>query len=312
MRDRKESYPEELVSRLGTDNTEAGVLAICVNWNGKGVVGATVTSLLDSDYDHLQVVVADNASNDGSTEEVPGEAMVYKLDRNFGYGGAINRVIRPLLQGRRQDTMVPDYFLLLNNDLEIEKKAVGRLVDQARKEGPGVYGPRVLSFSDPSRLDAAWGRMTWSHVLTRFYGKGASAREKRWNRIRRVELLMGCCLLVHRKVFETVGLFDERFFMYHEEVDFLYRTAGAGFPTWYCPQAEVRHRGAFSTRSQPLQKVCWLRENTVRFFRKYRPGPLHWLFFWVTLTGSLVFNLLAFRWSRIDAIYRGVRRGFED
>ncbi|HLV02160.1 MAG TPA: glycosyltransferase family 2 protein [Acidobacteriota bacterium] len=311
MNGRKESCPEELLSRFQRDNSEGGVLAICVNWNGKGVVGTTLASLLESDYDHLQVVVVDNASIDGSTEEIPEEAVIYRLDQNLGYGGAINRAVQPLLEVGRQDTIAPNFFLLLNNDLVVEKGAVRRLVEQARKAGPGVYGPKVLSFSDPSRLDAAWGRVTWSHVLTRFCGKSASALEERWNKTRRVELLMGCCLLVHRKVFETVGLFDERFFMYHEEVDFLYRAARAGFPIWYCPQAEVSHRGAFSTRSQPLQKVRWLRENTIRFFRKYRPGPLHWAYFWATLTASLLFNLVTLRWSRMNAIYRGVRRGFE-
>lgn len=286
-------------------------MAICVNWNGRGVLGSTVISLLQSDYPNLQVVVADNASTDDSLEELPEEVAVCKLEQNAGYGGALNRVIEPLLHGQEKGVKIPDYFLLLNNDLEFEGDAVRRLVEKARQEGAGVYGPKVVSFSEPSCLDAAWGRLTWSHVLTRFYGKGASALEDRWNRTRRVELLMGCCLLVHRDVFETVGLFDERFFMYHEEVDLLYRAGDSDFPIWYCPQAEVRHRGAFSTRSQPLQKVYWLRENTVRFLRKYRPGALRWACFWTTLSGSLLFNLLAFRWNRVDVIYRGVKKGFE-
>lgn len=305
--------PEELISWLEKDNPEHTVLALCVNWNGSDVLGPTVGSLLDSDFPRLQVIVVDNASTDDSLEEVPGPVAIWRLERNAGYGGAINRVLDTLLKVQKQmGAQLPDYFLLLNNDLEIEAGAVRHLMEAAREKGPGVYGPKVLSFAEPSRLDAAWGRLTWSHVLTRFYGKGAPASEHQWNRSRQVELLLGCCLLVHRQVFETVGLFDERFFMYHEEIDLLYRAGHADFPVYYCPKAEVRHRGAFSIRSQPLQKVCWLRENSVRFLRKYRPGPLRWAYFLTTLTGSFAFNLLAFRWSRVDAIYRGVRKGFED
>ncbi len=147
------------------------------------------------------------------------------------------------------------------------------MLELAREKGPGVYGPKVLLQDRPDRLDAAWGRITWSHVLSSFRGKGARDRG-RFDRVRRVQLLLGCALLVHRRVFQDVGFFDEDYFMYHEEVDFLFRAGRRGYPCYYCPAARVHHRRAHSTRDKPLQRVFWVRRNTVLFLRKHQSGRL--------------------------------------
>ncbi len=288
------------------------VLAICVNWNGKEVLPETLASLIDNDYPHLDILVVDNASTDGSLKTVSPPVKTLALPKNLGYGGALNAAIRPFLfpGGVRQGELPLGYFLLLNNDLVVEPDCVSQLIRFSQEKGPWIYGPKILRYDQPQRLDAAWGRLNWSHVLARYYGKGAP-EGPHWSQPRRVDLLTGCALLVHRRVFEEVGLWDENFFMYHEEVDFLYRAAQKGYPVYYCPFTRVRHRGAHATHHLPLQRVFWIRRNTVYFLKKHRPGLSRWAYFWLTLSASLLYNLVSCRWKRTAVICRGVVHGFK-
>ncbi|MGH9341402.1 MAG: glycosyltransferase family 2 protein [Acidobacteriota bacterium] len=294
--------------------TNESVLAICVNWNGRDVLRETLESLQKSDYPSLEILVVDNASTDASLETIPDSVSVLKLEENRGYAGAVNagmQLVLPSLARARAEKPalpLPTYFFILNYDIIVEPTLVSSLVEIARSRGPGVYGPKVLRHRDSKRLDAAWGYINWSHVLTRYYGKG-ERDSARWSATKRVDLLLGCALLIHWRVVEEVGLFDETFFMYHEEADFLYRASSKGFPIYYCGLDYALHRGAYATRDQPEQKLFWVRRNAVYFLRKHRPVLMKWAFFLATLSLSLIYNLLALRWKRVQVIARGVRAG---
>ncbi len=291
--------------------TDERVLAVVVNWNGAGVLPATLDALRSTTHPNFEMVVVDNASTDGSAATVPDPVDLVELAENRGYASALNSVLRAELHGAEDASdAADDYFLLLNNDILVEPETVSRLLELAREKGPGVYGPKVLLQDTPGRLDAAWGRITWSHVLSSFRGNGSRDRA-RFDRVRRVQLLLGCALLVHRRVFQDVGFFDERFFMYHEEVDFLFRVERRGYPSYYCPAARVHHRRAHSTRDNPLQRVFWVRRNTVLFLRKHRVGAWAWGCWGKTLVLSLVWNIVLFRWQRVAAIWRGVVAGMK-
>ncbi|MEE8585228.1 MAG: glycosyltransferase family 2 protein [Acidobacteriota bacterium] len=290
------------------------VLAVCVNWNGREVLPDLLESLLLNGYPALQALVVDNASQDGSERLVPDGVQLLRLARNQGYAGALNAALQRFFPVRNTDPRdapsCPDYFLLLNNDLVLERGLIGKLVEFAQKNQAGVCGPKIVRYSRPGRLEAAWGEVSWSHVLARYRGKN-SPDGPRWNQAKQVELLLGCLLLVQRDVFEQVGLFDERFFMYHEEVDFLFRCRQQEIPVYYCPCAQARHRGAHSTRRLPLQKTFWLRRNTVLFLRKHGAGAKAWARFFATLAASLAFNCITLRWRRAGAILRGVKEGWK-
>jgi GT2 family glycosyltransferase len=289
--------------------TDERVLAIVVNWNGREVLPETLDALRSILHQPLEIVVVDNGSTDGSASLVQEPVGLVTLDDNRGYAGALNAILRPVLEGDKvAGEGPPDYFLLLNNDILVEPETVSRLLELAREKGPGIYGPKVLLQGRPGRLDAAWGRITWSHVLSSFAGKGARDGP-RYDRVRRVQLLLGCALLVHPRVFQDVGFFDEDYFMYHEEVDFLFRAGRRGFPAYYCPAARVHHRRAHSTRDEPLKRVFWVRRNTVLFMRKHRVGAWAWGCWGKTLVLSLVWNAMLLRWQRLATIWRGVVAG---
>jgi GT2 family glycosyltransferase len=288
-------------------SADAAVLAACVNWNGGEMLSRTVQALLAVDYPNLTILVVDNASTDRSAERAAAlhpDIQLLRLERNRGFAAGVNAAVR-MAAG---DPARPDYFLILNNDVLLARDALGVLVSEAERLGPGVYGPKILRADDTSRLEAAWGSVTWSHVLANFEGQDA-ADDGRWIQSRKVSLLLGSALLISREVFDAVGPFDERFFMYHEEVDFLYRVGKAGLPAHFCPAARAFHHGGYSTRSQPLRKVYWVRRNAVLFLRKHGAGPGRWAYFCLTLALSLLYNLATLRFGRVRAILEGVGDG---
>ncbi|MBI4446814.1 MAG: glycosyltransferase family 2 protein [Acidobacteria bacterium] len=281
------------------------VFVICINWNGRDVLGPALQSVLANDHPNTYLLVVDNGSTDNSLDEVPPGIEILSLPQNKGYAAAINRALESAVAVGEN----PDYFLIINNDICLSPTCISELAGLAEQAPPGVYGPKILNSSRPDRLDAAWGKITWSHVLARFYGKAAKDAPK-WNIARKVPLLLGSALLIHRDVISEVGAMDESFFMYHEEVDFLYRCRKKGFSVYYCPTAVAWHRGAHSTRENPLQRVFWTRRNSVLFLRKHRAGPLQWLYFGLTLAGSLLFNIARLKWRKSSVIWQALRAGF--
>lgn len=278
------------------------VLAICVNWNGSEILPEAIQALLRSRHPP-EVVVVDSGSTDGSTSLIPEGVEVLEMGQNRGYAAALNAGLRLGLDRGF------DYFFLLNYDVVVEPDTLERLLGFARGRETAICGPKIVDHHRPDRLDAAWGSLIGHHVLAHFRGKGARDGP-RWSRPRAVELLLGCALLVPRPVFKEVGLFDENYFMYHEEVDFLFRARQKGYAVFFCPFAKARHRGAYGTRDQPLLKVLWVRRNSVYFLRKHAFPFWRWGLYWSTLFASLAFNLLLLRWVRVRVIGQGVREGF--
>ncbi len=285
------------------------VLAVCVNWNGAEVLAETLDALMKTNYPDLEVVVADNASEDGSVEIARQRGVRTLLNsENLGYGEAINRAIADYNAAPAEG---PLFFLVLNNDVTLEKNAIGRLVDAALAHGPGVYGPKIIRADLPDRLEAAWGEITFTHVLCRFHGENQPEKVA-GEGVRRVQLLLGSVLLIHRDVIRRIGGFDRRFFMYHEEIDLLYRLEQAGLPAYFCPAARAVHVGGHSTRGRRGLKTYWIRKNTVLFLCKHQSGALRWMTWAATLLASLVFNLVTLRRTRLLSIARGVRDGFRE
>ena len=199
-----------------------------------------------------EVIVADNASSDGSPalvrERFPSVRLV-ELEENIGFGAA-NNVGMEAASG--------DWFLLLNSDAWPVDDAIRKLsaFGEAHPRA-GIVGPRLRN-TDGSLQPSVRGHPTlWriateylflrrlaprSRALNAFYGGGfdhASVRE--------VEVLKGAVLFVRRKASEAVGGFDPAYFMYGEEMDLCYRVREAGWSVVFDPEAEFVHVGGVST-----------------------------------------------------------------
>ena len=288
------------------------VLAICVNRNGQGVLEGALQGLISSPYPNLRIVVVDCASQDGSESLVPPSVTLLSLNHNPGYAGALNIALKRTQQfgGTGAEFGKPDYFLFMINDVEMPSSLIDELVRFTSNRSPCVCGPQVLIHSTPDRMESSQGKLSWSHVLARFEDRNRLLSFKRPPLPYRTELLLGCALFVDSQALEVTGLWDETFFMYHEEVDWLYRCGQQGVAIYHCPFLRISHHGGIATKKYPLKKIYWLRRNTVYFFKKHGAGPKQWIFWATTLTISLILNLVTFRWKRLATICRGVFDGF--
>ena len=223
-----------------------------------------------------ETVVVDHGSTDGTLELVRErfpEARVIEQE-NKGLGGGSNAGMR-IASG--------DYFLLLNSDAWALDDAVERLVAFAEEHPEAaVVGPRLLNPDGSLQRSVRGFPTVWrlateylflrklaprSRALNAFYGAGFDHEE-----VREAEFLMGSVLLVRREAADTVGLFDEDFFMFSEETDWLYRFRQAGWKVLFTPDAEFVHVGGATTRQNWGPMFREQVRGHVRFLAKHR-GP---------------------------------------
>ena len=219
-----------------------------------------------------EVFVVDNASTDGSAEAVRAEYPDVRLllsERNAGFGAANNLA---LAQARGR------YLLLLNTDAFPRPGAVAALVNFLETHADvGVAGPRLL-YQDGSLQQSCFRYTTPSHAwaenlgLTKLLRRHAALDDYRgWDYAteRDVDFVVGACLLLRRAVYEQVGGFDERFFMYQEEADWQKRIKGAGWRIVFTPTAEVVHLAGASGRDEPVRISGHFFESLDKYMLKH-------------------------------------------
>lgn len=222
------------------------ISVILVNYNGKKYNDACINSILSSTIrDRMQIVVVDNASTDGSLEALRerwGEheqVQILPLDDNYGFSKANNEGIRYAME------QGADYYLLLNNDTEIEPDAIEQMM-RCGKETGAVVVPKVL-YAD--RRDVIWcAGGTFSPIIKKAVQNGLNRADNgQFNRSGECGFANGCAFLLSRQIVEKIGLLDERFFLYYEDVEYSMRAGGNDIGIYYCAEAVVYHKVNGST-----------------------------------------------------------------
>lgn len=217
-----------------------------------------------------EIIIVDNASTDGSAamlrERFP-QVQVLENRENVGFARANNQAICHS-RGR--------YLLLLNSDTVVHSGALETLVAfMDAHPRAGACGPRLLN-GDGSLQAACHPMLTPERELWRLSFLDAISPRScysmtHWdaNTPRRVEVIKGASLLLRRAAIDQVGLLDDRYFMYTEEVDLCYRLAAAGWGLWYVPQAVVTHYGGASSQQMAEAMYLQLYRSKLQFYRKF-------------------------------------------
>lgn len=222
---------------------------VIVNYNTMAYLVDCLRSIFSQDFGFsLKVCVVDNGS-DGSSEEVEKNFPQVQLIRNPanpGFSASINIALSEIM-GR--------YTLLLNPDTFVFAGALDSMVRCMDSHGElGILGPRVYDGMDKSSIQLScrsfpsWNSFLFHRysLLYRLFPKNPWSRSylmSGWGHDseRQVDWISGCCMLIRREVFDRVGLLDEGFFMFSEDVDFCFRAKKAGWNVLYFPEAEVVH-----------------------------------------------------------------------
>lgn len=260
----------------------------------------------------VEVWVVDNGSTDGSIAMVRREfpwVQLREAGDNLGFSRANNLVLREILD-RAPTVGMPRYVLLLNPDTEVPPSALADMVAflDAHPEA-GVAGPRLVR-TDGS-LDLACRRSfpTPSVAFYRLAGLSQlfphSRRFGRYNltyldpdAVAEVDAVVGAFMLVRGEVLQVVGLLDEAFFMYGEDLDWCLRIKQAGWTVLYNGRVVVIHHKRASSRQRSVQSLLAFYQAMLIFFRKHYARQTWWPMRWLIVGAIYLRALLAITWSR--------------
>lgn len=200
----------------------------------------------------LKIIVVENGSNDGSKEklrELKGIKLI-ESKVNLGYSGGNNLGVNDALKTNA------DFILILNNDIFIDKNAISYLIKAASKAdiiSPKIYFAKGFEFHKfrykkdelGKIIWYAGGQIDWKNIIGKHVGVD-EVDNGQYNHRKEIDFATGAAILVKRETFKKIGLFDEKYFLYLEDMDFCVRAKRAGFKIIYEPKATLWHKNAAS------------------------------------------------------------------
>lgn len=297
---------------------------VIVNWNSGDQLRDCVASIRAHDGGSVRrITIVDNGSSDGSADEVAGwdYASVIRTGKNLGFAAACNlgacEVESP-------------YLLFLNPDTRVSSKSFLvplTFMESPENAGVGVCGIQLVD--DGGKVSRTCARFpTLGRLLASSLGldklpglKGAGIRMAGWDHgdSRRVDHVMGAFFLIRREVFDACGRFDERFFVYLEDVDLSRRAKEAGWVSWYLANARAFHAGGGTSRQVKATRLFYSLRSRLLYGFKHFPRWQGWVL--VAVTGVVepftrtVFCLargdtagLWHTWAAYRMLWRGMGR----
>lgn len=223
-------------------NMATAVHLITVLYNCEATLPAFLRSLRAQTLSDWRLIAVDNASQDGSRALVTaeGDPRIHLLCNpcNLGFARAANQGLRVAAGEGGQ------FFILLNNDTVFAPEFLDQFIGIRHRLGAAVMAPRIMLRSDPERSWYAGGHLDDGWILINIHDPYDPADAKPF---RRVDFATGCCLGLAREVLDTVGLFDERFFMYWEDADLCLRLKATGIPIVYVRDPSLLHEAGASS-----------------------------------------------------------------
>jgi GT2 family glycosyltransferase len=232
------------------------VYIIIINFNGLKYLEACLSSLEVQTYTNYRIVFFDNASTDGSSVFVRStfpNVIIVSSDVNLGFAEGNNLAVEHVLNQK------PDYIFFLNNDTTVEKELLAKLVTTFESDDSiGIVGSAVYDYNNKNVA------LELGMSIDRF-GYPLALRNSELNDESKVFFVSGCSLMIRRSVLERIGLFDDRYFMFAEDLDLCWRAQLAGFKIVMDRSARVFHASGGSISGGAL-KTAHYKTNIRRIF----------------------------------------------
>ncbi len=239
------------------------VSIVIPNYNGKHFLEDCLKAVFVQNIDHMEVIVVDNGSTDGSLEYLntyPG-VRVLAMDKNYGFCGAVNAGIK---------AAESDYVILLNNDTEVEPDFAKELL-AVIKSDEEIFScsSKMVQYHDRTRIDDAgdyYCALGWA------FGRGKGGSVEHYDQPADIFASCAGAAIYRKKMFDILGYFDEKHFAYLEDIDVGYRARIHGYRNVYVPKAVVYHVGSgFSGSAHNAFKVKLSSRNSVYLAYKNMP-----------------------------------------
>lgn len=287
------------------------VSIIIVAWNVRELLYNCLKSVYNETKGiSFEVIYVDNASEDGSVEMVRKEfpkVRIIENEENKGFIKASNQGIE-IAEGR--------YVLLLNSDTVVLDNAIAKSVEFADAHpDAGIVGCKTLNpdrtlqlncFMYPSILNMFLSATYLRKIFrkSKFFGR---ERMTWWNfdDVREVETISGCFSLVRIEAIKQVGLMDDVYFVYGDDIDWCYRFKKNGWKILFTPEAEILHYRGQTTKQKPGKFKLQLSGSTLIFMRKYRSKPM---FVLACILMALFFFLRIPYWLIIGVLGKNERK----
>lgn len=284
------------------------LLVVIVNWNTAELLRRCLVSLLTATRGlSVRVVVVDNVSSDGSADMVQAEFPWVELIRNaenIGYARANNQALRQYMS-------VAKYSLLLNPDTEVPEGTLRAMLAFMENDPvAGIAGCKVVKPDGTLDWACKRGRLTPGMLFykalrfdqmfpnsRRFGGYNLTYLDE--NEIHEVGTVVGAFMMIRRECLEDVGLLDESFFMYGEDVDLCYRATAHGWKVFYAPLGTIIHHKGQSTGKRSYGMIRYWYGSTWKLYREHiasgYPSVVNvmvWGGLWVMCGASMAANVV--------------------
>lgn len=278
--------------RIVNKTVKPPLAVITVTYSPGDYLGAFLDSLSAATALDTRVVLADNGSTDGVPQETArarDDVSFFDTGGNLGYGGGMNAGAKYLAPARLRGEIDDEFFLICNPDVEFVPGSIDKLLACARQwPNAAAIGPRIIE-PDGSNYPSARavptlangiGHALFSNLWPDNPWTKAYRNDKDMETQRRAGWLSGSCLLVRWDAFVAIGGFDERYFMYLEDVDLGDRFTRAGYDNVFCPEAHITHAKGHSTQAHSDRMLVAHHDSAFRFQADRHPywwqAPLRW------------------------------------
>lgn len=281
---------------------------VTVTYNSAEVLKDFMESMLCQTFTNWILYCVDNQSKDQTLAILENynesRIEIIKNDINIGIAAGNNQGIKKSLADNC------DYVLLINNDVEFDKKMINLLLEGIESTKANVVTPKIHYFKPKNMLWYAGGGFErFRFWANKHYGRNELDKNQ-FDKNIRVDYAPTCCVLIEKEVFKKVGLMDENYFVYFDDVDFFYRIKQLNLIVYYLFNARLIHKVSSLTGGVRSEFSAYMSSrNAVYFVRKYSTG---FQFLYSLLIQKLVIfiGLAIFRDS--FKIFLSKQRGFRD
>jgi GT2 family glycosyltransferase len=250
------------------NNFKPKIGLVTVLYNGIEVLEDFFTSLSKQTYQNFILYVIDNSPDDSVLMKAKRLSKLYNLqsifinnNNNLGCAKGNNQGI---LQSIKDDCK---YTLLLNNDIEFTINTISSLVDIATLNDEYLVVPKIL-YHNTNKIWMAGGNISKIRALSHHRGEGEEDTGQ-YNLSEYINYAPTCFILINNEVFNKIGFMDEKYFVYSDDTDFIFRAVAYGYKLLYCPQSVVGHKVSVSTGGDDsLFSIYYSNRNRVYFIKK--------------------------------------------